>query len=99
MTEKTQCVLITQCIRCGDITHGQCDLGMFKRGKLIKRIKCDKEKCIGYPSATFKVLDVIECPKLRCEKCKKVIHVIIDTFVQNKTTYKILCIDCFSKYH
>ena len=93
MTDATdqKCVLIIQCTNCHHVTRAVSTENGFKTGDTLVDFSCSDKTCDndeGY------VVDVLKSPTLHCGICGIQINVLIDDFMQNKSTGKVKCMTC-----
>ena len=83
-----KCLLIVQCTVCHHVTRAVSYDGEFKPGYTVDDFSCSAKTCDndeGY------IVDIIETPILHCSVCGIQITVLIDYFMQNKSTGKVNC--------
>ena len=90
-TTIQKCLLIVQCTVCDHITRAVSYDGEFKPGYTVDDFSCSAKTCDNDDGC---VVDIIESPALHCGICGIRINVLIDNFMQNKSTGKVKCTTC-----
>ena len=93
MTDTTdqKYILIIQCTVCHHVTRDISTKDGFKPGDTLVDFSCSAKTCDhdeGY------VVDVLKSPTLHCGTCGRIINVLIDDFMQTRSTGKVKCMMC-----